>query len=858
MSNALKMLQDRVYQKDKLAREMTHTEGWSQDGPMLGYGDHGYPEAFALGVYRAPGEMMRGFDWLLDQSLPGMALDFAYPGQTQSADVVDELMNLAAVQEAYDTLEPTVGWAGSDLGRDMAEFGGMMVDPLAVGGAGLDIARWTAKGIPQTLEVLGKQAARGPIGRQVTQGMPHMPTPQRPPDELQALGLKAEEMFNPAGIDYDEIYRQTGVALGPNKPSTLQYMAKKEKGMIAGPNAANADLVALDRARGMKSAGAGADEIYAETGWWLDHPDGVPRFETDDSATRLLPINPEQAEWLVRKPATSGNEEPLGPIRNILDAPGAYEAYPDLGDIRVRGLAYSDAGTYDPGGQLGGGKTYPEGFEIGVEQVEGGGYKTPGKTKEVALHELQHAIQEREGMSKGGSPAAAPRNLDDSQMHDWYNHLAGEVEARSAGRRADMSAADRAANPFWKQDSEIPEEILEIDELYQSADINAAEMAEMLDNIDLPPELDAALRRYQVEVYDDFRNYGMRGDYEQYEDELTTAFSNYIEARKGPDVPYDQQILKSKSTGPAQVVPYRIEELQQVPMVAQTPLERAKPVKGKRPKSLDYLLGKRTENRMSEFAKRGDESGAGRAWYNLDPLRELFVDELGVMKGDEQFKRYTDFLAATSPREKVKQNVKRGSLFHYLERQGEPFAHLRNPGKVGDPTQEIPAGYGSLGHETQRHLLKDLEGGGHFSGLTRPKVSSFAENLAGNQWPITIDTHNISALTGGKWKRSPTPAEYGYIEKFEADIADKLGMTPAQFQASVWVGAGDETGVADVRPFLDVFNDVVVETAKKRKITPADALRQFIRGEKPLLGLAAAITGGTIAVETEDSNGDRS
>jgi len=289
---------------------------------------------------------------------------------------------------------------------------------------------------------------------------------------------------------------------------------------------------------------------------------------------------------------------------------------------------------------------------------------------------------------------------------------------------------------------------------------------------------------------------------------------------------------------------YTNEDLSVTPDVPQFGLDRYEAPRGK-PAALKGLLGKRTANRMSEYAKAGEEGGKG--WYNLDPLREQFVAELGEVEGNAQFRRYTDHLAATSPREKVKQNVKRGSLFHQMERTGEPFAHLKNPGKGDGPGTEIPKGYGSLGHETQRYLLSDLEGGGHFSSMGRPKTSSFAENLSGNQTPMTIDTHNMAALMNNKGtKRSPTPGEYKYIEDFEADIADQLGMTPAQFQASVWVGAGNDTGVADVRPFLDVFNDVVVETAEKRGITPAEALKQFIKGEKPLLGLAGMLSAGTL------------
>lgn len=272
-------------------------------------------------------------------------------------------------------------------------------------------------------------------------------------------------------------------------------------------------------------------------------------------------------------------------------------------------------------------------------------------------------------------------------------------------------------------------------------------------------------------------------------------------------------------------------DLTQVPNVEQIPLERYNPPRG-RPSSLDKLLTPETARRMEEYAKRGEAVG-GREWYNTDPLREAFTEELGQDLGTQRFNRLMDITAATSPRSRVDGNIRRASYLQTEDLAGRPIADLKNA--------DFPPGYGHLAHETQNYMLRDLAGGNSFQAMNRPKVSSFAENLKGNQAPMTIDTHNFAAITGNiKNKKSPADTQYRYLEEFQAEIADKMNMTPAQFQASVWMGA--DTGVADPRPFMQVFDEVIARTASRDKKTKSEALRDFINGKSPLYSLA----GGTV------------
>jgi len=315
-----------------------------------------------------------------------------------------------------------------------------------------------------------------------------------------------------------------------------------------------------------------------------------------------------------------------------------------------------------------------------------------------------------------------------------------------------------------------------------------------------------------------------------------------------------QTFGKHKTKGPVET--YTHGELSAVPNVPQFGLERAVPKKGGTPKGLEILDDPATRARMKQYALRGQELG-GRAWYNLEPLRKAFVKQLGQEQGTIEFNRYADIIAATSPRTTVATNIRRSSLLRNSEKQGIPLDSWANLDKeTGLPKKgranALPEGYGHLAHETQQGLLEDLAGGGHFSGMTRPKTSSFAENLKGNQNPLTIDTHNMAALYGDNaFKKSPTPTQYKFIEEFQAGIAKELGMTPAQFQASVWIGG--DTGVADPRPFMDVFRDVLERTAKKEGIGKKEVLQKFISGEMNLWQLITPVAaGGVLATQSPD------
>lgn len=300
-----------------------------------------------------------------------------------------------------------------------------------------------------------------------------------------------------------------------------------------------------------------------------------------------------------------------------------------------------------------------------------------------------------------------------------------------------------------------------------------------------------------------------------------------------------------------------LSQLEQIPDVPQTSLPRYEPPRGQ-PASLTGVVDDPANlARMRGMAEQGAQQG-GLAWYNLDPLRQAFIDELGPELGAERFNRYADMVAATSPRSSVAQNIKRSSLFYGREAEGLPLVTAQS---------DLPKGYGHLAHNTQMKLMGALEGGGEFDPVTQPKVASFAQNLMGNQAPMTIDTHNLALMdpdmrfrTKAGEKRSPSKTEYPYLEQVQAQLAEELGMSPAQFQASAWVGGSDITGVRDPRPFLQLFDESVQKTAQEVGQSGSDTLRSFIRGEQNLMGqsglapgLTAAAGAGALAMAPQEA-----
>jgi hypothetical protein len=175
--------------------------------------------------------------------------------------------------------------------------------------------------------------------------------------------------------------------------------------IFAGVMAKNADLRLLKKAKSLEKSGAGRDEIWKETGWANDQGDW--KFEISDyldfDTGKGADINPSSFN-IIKDYGGTTNE-------NFMGHPELYDAYPNLKDRPIRSVAGS-------GGQ----------YSIGTDTVSIGDKllsPTSGvglsNTQSVNLHELQHAIQSREGFASGGNPEqfigrynSAPERIKDA------------------------------------------------------------------------------------------------------------------------------------------------------------------------------------------------------------------------------------------------------------------------------------------------------------------------------------------------------------------------------------------------------------------------------------------------------------
>lgn len=92
------------------------------------------------------------------------------------------------------------------------------------------------------------------------------------------------------------------------------------------------------------------------------------------------------------------------------------------------------------------------------------------------------------------------------------------------------------------------------------------------------------------------------------------------------------------------------------------------------------------------------------------------------------------------------------------------------------------------------------------------------------------------------WADTPSGTEYAELERLAGIMAKRFGMTPSQFQASLWMGAGDVTGLADESQgtFMQLLRGAVNKRAAERGIEPRDMLMDFIQNRAVLSAPFAA------------------
>lgn len=205
----------------------------------------------------------------------------------------------------------------------------------------------------------------------------------------------------------------------------------KPKAIFIGENAKTWSKANADKFLVLEEQGLSPIEIWKKTGTFRT-PDGVLKQEIPDNLARL------RADFnaAIANKANDYKGGIEGEIGGMLQHSELFKAYPDL----LTSLRYTVNKQPDWLPESAAGAQYSKTFG-GKEKIS-----TSTKTEEDALsklmHELQHAVQTREGWQSGGLESQF-RDTPNMTAFQQYRALPGEVEARAVEARRMMTLEQR-------------------------------------------------------------------------------------------------------------------------------------------------------------------------------------------------------------------------------------------------------------------------------------------------------------------------------------------------------------------------------------------------------------------------------
>ena len=183
--------------------------------------------------------------------------------------------------------------------------------------------------------------------------------------------------------------------------------------IFAGPRAKTADLDALKKAKELTARRRDPDDILKETGWFKG-ADNQWRFEIPDDKIEFVTDPTRTPEYELSRAAGLGD---------VIKHDELFEAYPELRGLLTQTYKDKTYGGYQPFEDRSG-----EGLTNTDEMIVASG---PNRRdiESTLLHEIDHAIANREGFSGGTNQSDATSRILERQNIDLYN-LEQRMEAR--------------------------------------------------------------------------------------------------------------------------------------------------------------------------------------------------------------------------------------------------------------------------------------------------------------------------------------------------------------------------------------------------------------------------------------------
>jgi hypothetical protein len=226
----------------------------------------------------------------------------------------------------------------------------------------------------------------------------------------------------------------------------------------------------------------------------------------------------------------------------------------------------------------------------------------------------------------------------------------------------------------------------------------------------------------------------------------------------------------------------------------------------------------------------------GESWFNISPLREGMVDELGEEVGGMRFKGTAARLGPTSSGSTVPEEVARTLWAQHGANAGLPIGTLEAMGE--GPLPWKPMGhtryYGGMLPGLER--IEELERTGDnvmeaMDPVGQFKTRRMSEAAYGNYQNVPPDMHMGRQFYDTK---KPDPYQRRSIERMHQEIlGPEYGLDPTPSMAAQWVGGAEETGIRDPRGLMDIFNDEIGKAAQRMGLSDSEFFSRWAKGELP-------------------------
>lgn len=344
-------------------------------------------------------------------------------GNDKRDPYADEVASAKALmsEKQYDE-QPWGDWAGDAVGNALNTAKAIL--PTALGGRGevgiSDIARGAYEGAKDAVTfpgdvISGKQPLYDESGRPLES----------------AVGRSLNTVGAVGGAS----------SLVPVPDNSLR--------VFGGIKSKTADKNALTQAQIMESQGASPEDIHGSTGWYRG-TDEQWRYEIPDVGST---VDPGMLQLDLYSPTIASSQR--GRLGDYLNHPEFFSAYPEMKNMEVR-LGPADHfgsdyyGYYMPRYDNAGFFTEPY-IKLTSDHL-----KTPEQQRNTLLHEIQHAVQQKEGFMRGANPNSfAPDTIPDPRVKIYEDAVANDPdfqEWRALEKADEFQKQIREANKFYKQE----------------------------------------------------------------------------------------------------------------------------------------------------------------------------------------------------------------------------------------------------------------------------------------------------------------------------------------------------------------------------------------------------------------------